>query len=121
MLYIREYLEKVKNIHNIPLTKTGAVRKFCRKNCFTCNNEDYKGKNYRYKNLINDLQINDLEEFNAMQRAFMGGFTHANANYTDKIMLNVSSYDFTSSYPAVMVSEKYPMSKGKNIVCVFQC
>lgn len=136
MLYIREYLEKVKNIHNIPLTKTGAVRKFCRKNCFTCNNENYKGKNYRYKNLINDLQINDIEEFNTMQRAFMGGFTHANANYTDKVILNVSSYDFTSSYPAVMVSEKYPMSKGKkiavkniqqfnelikNYLCIFDC
>jgi hypothetical protein len=47
-----------------------------------------------------------------MQRAFCGGFTHANANYVNKVINNVASYDFTSSYPAVMVAEKYPMTYG---------
>ena len=28
---------------------------------------------------------------------------------------NVTSYDFTSSYPTVLISEKYPMSKGKEV------
>lgn len=112
MLYILEYIENVKNIQNIPLTKTGAVRKFCRKNCFYVNTENYKGVNYNYKRMIKNLQINDLHEFKTLQRAFSGGFTHANANYSDKTILNVSSFDFTSSYPFVMVSEKYPMSSG---------
>lgn len=45
----------------------------------------------------------------------MGGFTHCNAMYTNKICHNVTSYDFTSSYPTVLISEKYPMSKGKEV------
>lgn len=113
MLYIKEYLENVRNIHSIPLTKTGGVRKFCRKECFTIiTDSGKKANNYDYKHLISGLKIKDLSEFNAMQRAFCGGFTHANANYVNKVINNVASYDFTSSYPAVMVAEKYPMTYG---------
>lgn len=43
----------------------------------------------------------------------LGGFTHANWFFTSKVLKNVDSYDFTSSYPFVMVSEKYPMSAFK--------
>lgn len=116
MLYILEYIENVKNIHNIPYTKTGVVRKYCRKQCLTITAENGKKyTNYKYKDEINDLQISDLKEFDTLQRAFCGGFTHANANYIDKVINDVSSYDFTSSYPYVMISEKYPMSKGVKI------
>ena len=113
MLYIKEYIENVRNIHSIPLTKTGGVRKFCRKQCFFVKTDSGKTvNNYDYKHLIDGLKIKDLAEFNAMQRAFCGGFTHANADYVNKVCLDVASYDFTSSYPAVMVSEKFPMSYG---------
>lgn len=115
MLYILEYIENVKSIHNIPITKTNGVRKFCRKNCFFADTPEYKGVNYIYKNYIKSLTIKDLDEFNAMRRAFAGGFTHANANYTDNIIENVSSYDFTSSYPFVMISEMYPCTRGVKI------
>lgn len=119
MLYILEYIENVKNIHNIPYTKTGVVRKFCRRRCLTIDKtQSFDGKthvNYKFKDAINDLQISDLNEFNAMQRAFAGGFTHANANYIDRVIKDVASYDFTSSYPYVMISEKYPMSRGVKI------
>lgn len=116
MLYLLEYIENVGNVHKIPLTKTGAVRKFCRKECFTLLGTDRKHHtNFAYKNLLSELQINDLNEFAALQRAFAGGFTHANANYTDLIVNDVASYDFTSSYPYVMISEKYPMTRGKRI------
>lgn len=33
--------------------------------------------------------------------------------YTDSVIKNVTSYDFTSSYPYVMVTEKYPASEFK--------
>lgn len=115
MLYILEYIENVKNVHKIPLTKTGVVRKFCRKECLTIKSDGKTYTNYKYKDLINDLQISDLKEFDALQRAFCGGFTHANANYIDLVVKDVSSYDFTSSYPYVMLSEKYPMTKGVKI------
>lgn len=111
MFYISEYIEKVGNITNIPLTKTAAVRIYTRKNCFFIENN----KNWSYINHIKNLQINDLDELNTLQRAFCGGFTHANANYVNKIEKNVASYDFTSSYPAVMIAEKYPSTKGEKI------
>lgn len=115
MAYIQEQIEAVHGITNIPLTKTGYVRKYCRKNCLYKSGENGRQQNYRYIDLMKELQISGLEEFNALQRAFAGGFTHANGEYTDCVMDNVSSYDFTSSYPYVMVSERFPMSKGVKV------
>jgi hypothetical protein len=43
--------------------------------------------------------------------AFMGGYTHANYIYTDTIVKDVTSFDFTSSYPYCMTSFKFPMSE----------
>lgn len=113
MLYILEYIENVKNILHIPYTKTGGVRKFCRKNCFYVRTETRQVKNYDYIHLIKSLRIETLTEFNTVHRAFCGGFTHGNALYINETLENVASYDFTSSYPFVMISEKYPLTRGK--------
>lgn len=43
------------------------------------------------------------------------GYTHANWIKANEIIKDVASFDFTSSYPYVMVSEKYPMSEFKKI------
>lgn len=116
MNYIRERIEEYGNIYRLPITKTGFVRKYCRKMCFKA--QDKNGKtipNYKYIDNIKDMYITGSEEFGMLQRAFAGGFTHANANYTDEILTDVDSYDFTSSYPYVMVSERFPMSRGVRI------
>lgn len=115
MAYIQEKIEQDKGIQNIPLTKTGYVRLYCRKNCLYYYNEKGRQKNYDYLNLMDELQISNVKEFDTMQRAFMGGFTHANAFYADTIQENVASFDFTSSYPYVMLSEKFPMSHGVKV------
>ena len=54
----------------------------------------------------------DCSEFAQLRRAFMGGHTHANANYVGCVLSNVASQDFASSYPAVMLMEKFPMSRA---------
>lgn len=116
MCYIQEMIERYKGITRLPITKTGFVRKYCRKQCLY--KKDDSGKtvtNWDFVNTIHDLNISGIEEFNVLQRAFSGGFTHANMNYTDDVVENVSSYDFTSSYPYVMVSEKFPMSSGVHV------
>lgn len=116
MSYIQEYIEQMNNkITNIPLTQTGLVRKFCQKNCYYGFSKDKNIKQqtyYDYRDLMNTLTINDIDEYKILKRAFQGGFTHANAFYVREIMENVSSYDFTSSYPYVMLSELFPMGKG---------
>lgn len=40
-----------------------------------------------------------------------GGYTHANWIYTGEIISNVDSWDFTSSYPYVLVTCKYPATE----------
>lgn len=63
---------------------------------------------------MNDLTLSP-DDYLQLKQSFMGGFTHANARYSGELLENVSSIDFTSSYPAVMLSEKFPMSRAKKI------
>lgn len=115
MAYIQEYIETEDKITNIPLTQTGKVRKFCRQNCYFGFSKDKNIRQqtyYDYREIMERLQINDLDEYYLLKRAFQGGFTHANAIHVNKLCKNVSSYDFTSSYPYVMLSELYPMGRG---------
>lgn len=110
--YIQEEIERNGNIARIPLTKTGYVRIACRRNCFTKSHRTRAGSAYRKR--IKKMTLT-LPEYDLLKMTFCGGFTHANPWYTGKILKNVKSFDFTSSYPAVMVCEKYPMSKGELI------
>lgn len=110
--YIMEEIDRNGNIAKIPLTKTGYVRQACRRNCFSKSHREKSGNIYRAR--IKKLTLT-LEEYDLLKSAFAGGFTHANPFYTNKILHNVRSFDFTSSYPAVMVAEKFPMSAGEKV------
>ena len=106
MAFIEEEIERCGSITKIPLTKTGYVRNYVRNACF----KDRK----KYKNLMDRLIITS-DEYLMLKEAFQGGFTHANINYSGLVMENVQSYDFTSSYPTVMIAEKFPMSRGRKV------
>lgn len=110
--YIREYLERVEHMYDIPMTKTGAVRKFMRNKCYYNGGKrkDNKEQYEKYRNIIKTLTL-DNNIYTLLKQAFAGGFTHANALYVGETLHNVNSQDFTSSYPAVIVMEKFPMSK----------
>lgn len=114
MAYIAECIDDDGSIARLPLTKTGYVRRYVRERCFWEPDVPHKKskKRRQYGRLMKNLTI-DLDEYNQLKRAFQGGFTHANAFYTDKIIKNVRSYDFTSSYPTVMICEQFPMSRGE--------
>lgn len=64
---------------------------------------------------MNSLTLT-VDEYKQLKRAFAGGFTHANPYYSRQLQYDVDSFDFTSSYPYVMVSEKFPMSRPELIV-----
>ena len=111
--YIHEQIDEYGSITKIPLTNTGRVREFTRDYVFYNHRKDHRktGGTFRqYRRLMSILTI-DKGTYEQAKRVFQGGFTHANARKQGKIINNVSSYDFTSSYPTVMVSEKFPMSR----------
>ena len=113
LAYINEQIEQYGNITKIPMTNTGRVRNFVKDKCyFTEKNhkKSSKGKYQRYKELMNELTLT-TGEYTMLKRCFMGGFTHASMLYSGKLLHDVASIDFTSSYPYVMLSEKFPMSK----------
>lgn len=116
MAYIQELINQWGNVGALPLTKTGFVRNYCRKACYySGSHKKNVNKYFNYRRLMNSLQITSLQEYKQLKNAFQGGFTHADALYSGQVVENVTSYDFTSSYPSVMVAEKFPMSKGKLI------
>ena len=108
LAYIQEKIETDGSIIYIPLTNTGYVRNYCRKECF----KKYKS----YARLMSELTL-EPDEYAQLKRGFAGGFTHASAKHVaegkETPLKDVGSFDFTSSYPAVMLTEKFPMSKGR--------
>ena len=107
MAYIQEMIENNGSIINIPLTKTGFVRRFCRDKCLKKDGEP----NYDYINTIKGLTL-EPEEYQQLKRAFAGGFVHANAFCVNKIMTEAESEDIISSYPTRIVANMFPMSKS---------
>lgn len=103
--YIEEQIQLYGNISQIPLTNTGRVRRAVKEKAFDKNNRYLTQKQMSMLTLTPELYLK-------LKQAFAGGFTHANKNYVGKIVQNVQSMDFTSSYPTVLLSSnRYPMSK----------
>ena len=99
--YLKKEIETYETSKNVPLTSTGHVRRELK---------EYVSKNWDYKANVKRAINIDGHIYNLLLECFAGGYTHANWVYTDEIIKNVSSYDFTSSYPYVMVTHKFPMS-----------
>lgn len=116
MAYIAERIEQDGSISRIPLTKTGYVRNYCRNSCFYEQDVSRKKsfKRVRYMDIMKGLRLTP-DEYKQLKRAFQGGFTHANPFYSGKVVHNVTSFDFTSSYPCVMLAEQFPMSSSERI------
>lgn len=111
--YIDEQIELYKTIDKIPLTNTGRVRQYVKNACYythSSHRKSSKSKYLKYRQIMDDLKLSS-DAYSMLKRAFMGGFTHANAAKVGRVIDSVTSIDFTSSYPSVMLAEKYPMSE----------
>lgn len=106
-------------LRTIPMTNTGYVRRACRNACIGEYHNTRKKSvriemNQRYgsyKRLFQKCELS-LDQYNMCVKAFRGGNTHASRFYADCILENVGSYDFASSYPAVVIcSDEFPMGK----------
>lgn len=107
ILSLWEYLTKEKEtyhkrITSLPLTNTGKVRKGM---TARVNLED-RSLFYKYQKLIPPIGI-----YKDMLQLFMGGVAHLNPIYNGQLLIDVKSRDYTSSYPFVLLTEKYPVSQ----------
>ena len=105
MVYgIQKYRDKYGSLANIPMTQTGEVRRKCMAEVA----EKVKSWSDRCRQVTASYTF-DL--FIDIYKCFAGGWTHANAFYTKKLVKNVKCFDFRSSYPAVMCSRKFPVGE----------
>lgn len=104
--YITEQIKLYENnIAKIPLTNTGRVRMAVREKAFSEKNGYLTRKQMSMLTLTPELYLQ-------LKDSFAGGFTHANPNYVGKIVHDVQSMDFTSSYPTVLLSSRrFPMGR----------
>ena len=95
------------NTGTCPLTSTGFIRNEARKRSRikTVDNRTWRDT---FKKLVLTF-----EEYNLLEKVFHGGYTHANRYYIGETLTMLKSFDFSSSYPAVLLYEKFPMSKFK--------
>lgn len=96
--YVKRELESYGRVDKIPITSTGHVRRELKERI---------EKDWDYKNKVKKSINVNPHIYNLLQEAFAGGYTHANWVYTDEILKNITSYDFTSSYPYILVSHKF--------------
>ena len=86
------------NTATIPLTSTGYVRRDCRNNML---------KKYNNWEQFRKMKLNG-KQYMMFKDAFRGGNTHANRYHAGHIVDDMQSFDIASSYPSVMLYEKYP-------------
>ena len=94
------HAEYTLNKQKIPLTSTGIVRNYIRR--------EIKNGRY-YTGHIANLYPPTVTEYNyTMRWLFRGGYTHAQTKICGEIYNNITSWDLTSAYPAVMLQKSYP-------------
>lgn len=102
--YIKKELEVYKSLDKIPMTNTGKVRRELK---------SVVSKNMSYLKRVRSIISNNPKVYDFAINTFQGGYTHANYIYTDYKIKDVDSFDFTSSYPYVLVTHKFPMTEFK--------
>ena len=95
---LSEISENDNDITEIPYTKTGYARRYCRR---LCDNEEYR--KWFYTGCILDEKL-----YKMIRYAFTGGITHANAIYCNMQLTDITNYDIQSDYPAQIVKNKFP-------------
>lgn len=105
------------DLFSIPLTSTGFVRRDMensvmgsrqtRRDKFSKDHNKY----IKYKKYFQKQQLT-LEQYKLCEQVFRGGDTHANSLHIGEILENVGSYDFASSYPAIIIcSNEFPVDR----------
>lgn len=105
------------DLFSIPLTSTGFVRRDMEKSVMGDRNtrrskisKDHE-KYTKYKKYFQKQQLT-LEQYELCEQVFRGGDTHANSLHIGEVLEHVGSYDFASSYPAIIIcSKEFPVDR----------
>lgn len=90
-----------KHVYSMPYTATGIPREAVRNIGAEFNARDL------FKRLAPDFRV-----YQILEMVYHGGYTHANRHFISRTTKGyIVCLDFSSSYPFVMLSEKYPMEK----------
>lgn len=98
---LEEYRQRYGHVKYIPLTQTGCIRKEVNK---------IMRDDYRARKKVADMTNIDFETYKFLVQCFMGGYTHANMLYANRVIDMLFDFDISSSYPWAMLSEKYPIT-----------
>lgn len=106
-IYNEWYTEYNGDFLAMPLTQTGVPRRAVKKLL----------SDKKHMKNMKAIMPKTLDEYNLLHEPFAGGVAHANYIYSSydcdspRVIKNVTSADRASSYPAEIVSRKYPCSK----------
>ena len=103
-----QYKEKYNHVIDIPYTQTGEVRMEVRKRMNI-------PSELKYRQRCIALIPPTLQDYKRQIDIFAGGYTHASYTYSNRVLHDVDSWDISSSYPTVMVLEKFPMTKFEKV------
>lgn len=107
----------IKEVEDIPLTKTGISRLNCKRNVEINQIKEYQRKDgTTYKNRLYQRQLKESEwekatsefQLDLWERLFKGGFVFSNPKYCNLILKDVMSFDFSSDYPYQMLYRNFP-------------
>ena len=109
---LRKYMsDRGYSVANCPLTNTGFIRNKARRYASRWRKSGHKWYQYFQKQRLT------VEQYRQLEQCYHGGYVHANRYYVGREISSAmfgwtgKSKDFTSSYPAVLCYEKYPMTK----------
>lgn len=94
--YIKEMSIDGDNLHTVPLTSTGYVRR------------DIKRAMNTLSRIWLPSRLPDEYVYTLLREAFRGGDTHANRFFAGEVLEDVRSADRSSSYPGVQINHEFP-------------
>lgn len=107
---IKKELETYGDVFNIPMTSTGKIRRHVKDIVFA---------EPTYRKFIRNL-VPSYDMYHVLLNCFSGGYCHCSRLHSNRVKKNLTHWDFTSSYPTVLISEKYSCSKwiASNDKCI---
>ena len=90
-----------KHIGDMPFTNTGILREILKK----------IGAENAAKKLFKQLLVS-FNDYQILRKIFHGGYVHGNRHYLmSNLLYGIQGFDFASSYPFILLTHKFPMSK----------